>query len=175
MATTLPDDERLQAGLGVGGAAVAGVGAGAGLTRFTDLGGFDGVTGEVTGAVTGVGAPLALRQTVDMRPDGTPRTLVGEPGTLLGRVWRPSAAWGIFGGGLTGLLSVADGMLDMGMLPDDVSDFMMWHAITGVPTGVGMAAFPAEASGGGSTAARQGAGRTLREATDGQGTPQQRP
>lgn len=161
----LPDDQRVQAGLAVGGALIAGVGAGAGLTEFTDIGGREGVTTEVGGAVTGVGAPLALRRTVDVRPDGTPRTLVGEPGTLVGRVWRPSAAWGIIGGGLTGLAHVADDMLDLGLLPDDVSDFFMWHAITGVPTGVGMAAFPEEGAGGAGTA--RTSGRTLREVSGG--------
>lgn len=160
---TLPDDERLQAALGVGGALVAGVGSGAGVTRFTDIGGRQGVTTEVAGSVTGIGAPLALRRTVDIRPDGTPRTLLGEPNTLMGRVWAPSAAWGIFGGGLTGAAWLADEMLDLDMLPDDVAEFAMWHAITGVPTGVGMAAFPAASNGG----SGQSAAQTLREVATG--------
>lgn len=97
---------------------------------------------EVTGGVVGVGAPVALREFADVR-DGQAVSLIGEPGTTVGDLTRPSVAWGLGAGGLTGVLW----LMDIGGPP--FRDFYLAHALTGIPTGVAFLLLPREASGGG--------------------------
>lgn len=99
---------------------------------------------ELAGGVVGVGAPVALRETVDVR-GGQEFSLVGEQGSMLARLTRPSVAWGLGVGGVTGLLW----LMDMGGRP--LKDFYLTHSLTAIPAGAASALMPREASGGGGT------------------------
>lgn len=90
---------------------------------------------EIAGGSVGIGAPLALRETVDVRA-GQPMPLLGEPGSMLARWTRPSVAWGVGVGSLTGLLWWRD------VGGRAFQDFSLAHAVTGIPTGVGSALLP---------------------------------
>lgn len=93
---------------------------------------------EIGGGVVGVGAPVALREFADVR-NGEEVSLIDGQGEILSRLTRPSVAWGLGAGGLTGLLWA----MDVG--PRWLQDFYLTHAITGIPTGVGSALMPVEA------------------------------
>lgn len=152
-----------QATIGSAGVVGAGVGVGMGLEQF---GGrrFDGMTAEVAGGVTGVGVPVVLRETVDDEVG----PLLGESGTTLARVTKPSAAWGIGGGAATAALWWADMTVLMDRIPDGASEFFMWHAMTGIPTGVASAVL---GDGGGGELAEPGTRRRLEETGGGGGSP----
>lgn len=87
---------------------------------------------QIGGGVVGVGVPVALRETMDTEVG----PLVGEPGSMLARVSRPSSAWGLGAGGLTGLLYA------LGVGPDSLQDFYLAHSLTAIPTGAASAFLP---------------------------------
>lgn len=163
----LPDNPRVRAGLGTGAVLASGVGAGAILNRFTDVGGRESAVPQVTGFATGVGVPLVLRNTLDLRDDNTPRNLLGDPDTILGRVSRPSSAAGIGGGALAGAAWWANDVMGMDVLSERVSRFMFWSAASGITAGVGSALLPKEMGGnsGGNGGGSPQAARSLREAS----------
>lgn len=115
--------------------------------------------------MTGVGGTVSLREFVDVSQG----PLVGSPGTTVGRVTVPSAAYGIG----TGLLALG-GWWVMGR--GSLKDFLLAHGITAVPSGAVSALLPksgttttAGAGTGGRTRTRRGASARQR-AADG-GTP----
>lgn len=111
----------------------------------------------VGGGAVGVGAPAILREFADVQ-NGQPFSLLGEPGSTLFRLTRPSVAWGLGAGAATGLLW----MLSAG--PDALEDFYMAHTITALPSGALSAALPVEASGNGGGGQQQsGMPRRVRE------------
>lgn len=119
---------------------------------------------EIGGGVVGVGVPVALRETLDVR-DGQVNNLLGEPDGILGRISRPSSAWGIGVGSLTGALWA----MDVG--PQWLHDFYLTHSITGIPTGIASAAMPRSVdggSGGGSGATVSRSRRMTRQSSDGE-------
>lgn len=116
----------------------------------------------IGGAGVGVGAPATLREFVDVQ-DGQPFSIVGEPGSTLGRLSRPSVAWGLGAGTATGLLW---------WLTDDMNplnDFLFAHTVAAIPTGAASAALPKEGSGGGGGGSGQAARsqRVIREPRSG--------
>lgn len=158
----------MQAGAGSAGVIAGGTALGMGLNRFGPRR-TQRMVPEIAGATSGVGIPVVLRETVDeeMGP------LIGEEGTTLGRVGRPSAAWGIFGGLTSGAVWWVDGPLGMDVVPDTLSDFLMWYAVTGVPTGIASAALPKNSGGGAEAASEPGtssAGRSLRDVSSNSGS-----
>lgn len=90
---------------------------------------------QTVGGAVGVGAPVVLRETADVR-DGQAVTLLGEPSSALGRLTSPSAAWGLGVGALTGALW----WMDAG--GQALQDFYLAHTATGIPTGVASALLP---------------------------------
>lgn len=118
---------------------------------------------EIAGGMVGVGAPIALREFVDVQQG----PLVTGQGSMVERITMPSVVWGVGAGTVTGLLW----WMDVG--PDFLQDLYLAHTITGIPTGIASAALPKEASGGGGAAAsrstvrRSSSGRTAARATDG--------
>lgn len=103
---------------------------------------------SIGGGAVGIAAPATLREFADVQ-DGQEFTLLGDPGTTVGRLTRPSVAWGLGAGALTGVLYW------MGAGPSALEDFYLAHTVTAIPTGLVSAALPREApggSGGGSTA-----------------------
>lgn len=90
---------------------------------------------QIGGGIVGVGAPAALRETADVQVG----PLVGDPGSTLARVSRPSVAWGLGVGGLTGALWA----MDVG--PDELHDFYLAHSLTAIPTGAISALLPKQA------------------------------
>lgn len=97
----------------------------------------------VGGGAVGLGTTVGLRQFVDVQ-DGTDVAIVGQPGSLMHRLTRPSSAYGLGVGGLSGLLWV------MGVGPDWLQDLYLGHAATAIPAGAASAAVPRTAAGGGS-------------------------
>lgn len=98
----------------------------------------------IGGGGLGVAAPAALREFADVQ-DGQQFSLLGQPGSTIGRLTRPSVAWGLGMGSLTGLLWWADAG------PSMLEDFYLAHTVTAIPAGAASAALPVEApsSGGG--------------------------
>lgn len=113
----------------------------------------------IGGGVVGVGAPALLRETADVQ-NGQAFSLIGDPGSTLARVSRPSVVWGLGVGGLTGALWVAD------VGPSWLHDFYMAHAITAIPTGAVSALLPKQA-GASTAAASSRSQRALRESRPG--------
>lgn len=110
------------------------------------------------GGVTGAGATVGVREFFDLNADGTPRHLIGTPGSVVGRVGRPSALYGLG----TGTLATAGWwMTDRGM----AHDFLLAHGLTGLAAGLAMVAMPKEgtastaAAGAGAGAGRSGSSR----------------
>lgn len=110
---------------------------------------------EIGGSAVGIGLPVALRETVDV-DGGEPVSLIGDPNSLVGKWTRPSVAWGVGVGGLTGLLW----WLNMGG-DEALQDFYFAHTVTAVPTGLGSLLFPKAGTGMGDTAVS-----ALRRATE---------
>lgn len=161
----IPEDQRIRGGLALGSTVAGGTALGWATSMVTDLGGRQGVTPEVGGGVSGVGGVVALRETVDVL-GGQQTTLVGEPGTTLGRLSRPSVAWGLGGGSLGALWWGLDAMTGVDMIPDLAADFGLWWGLTGIPAGLASALMPKQpTTSGGSTAAASASRRPLREAT----------
>lgn len=113
---------------------------------------------EIGGGIVGVGVPVLLRETVDVR-DGQAFSLAGDPGSMLAKLTRPSVAYGVGAGGLTGALYLA------GIGPKMLHDFYLTHSITGVATGIGSALVPKEAAPGGGGSGATARARTLTEST----------
>lgn len=104
----------------------------------------------VGGGAVGLGTVVGLRQFVDVQ-EGATVSIVGSEGSLLARLSRPSAAYGLGVGGLSGLLWLAD------VGPNWLHDVYLGHAITSIPAGAASAAVPREpAGGGGGSGATQG-------------------
>lgn len=97
---------------------------------------------EIGGGVVGVGAPVALREFADVR-NGQEVSLIEGRGEMLARLTRPSVAWGLGVGGLSGLLWAA------GVGPRWLHEFYATHALTSIPIGAVSAAMPVTAGGGG--------------------------
>lgn len=116
---------------------------------------------EIGGGVVGVGVPVTLRETLDMQ-DGQPFALVGEPGSIEHRLTRPSVAYGLGAGSLTGLLWM------MGVGPRALEDFYLAHTLTAVSAGTISALMPKGGGNGGSTATATrgtGGGTATRQTT----------
>lgn len=109
----------------------------------------------VGGAGFGVAAPATLREFADVQ-NGQPFSLVGQPDTVVGRLTRPSVAWGLGVGTITGLL------WGLGAGPSMLQDVYLAHTLTAIPTAAASAAFPVEAmTGGTTTASGQAAGVSM--------------
>lgn len=91
----------------------------------------------IGGGAVGVGAPAVLREFADVQ-NNQPFSLIGDPGSMLHRISRPSVVWGLGVGGVSGALY----MVSAG--PEALEDFYLAHALTSIPTGVLSAIFPAE-------------------------------
>lgn len=115
----------------------------------------------VGGGAVGVAAPAALREFADLQ-DGQPFSLVGDPSSAVGRLTRPSVAYGLGMGALSGLLYLG------GIGPDTLEEFYLAHSLTALPAGAVSAALPKEASGASGAAARQ---RAMRETSTSQSGP----
>lgn len=102
----------------------------------------------VGGGAVGIGGVAGLREFADLQ-NGQPFSLVGEPGSTVGRLTRPSVAFGLGAGALTGLLYLG------GLGPNALEDFYLGHTLTAIPSGAVSAALPKEATStsNGSTAA----------------------
>lgn len=96
----------------------------------------------VGGGAVGVGGPATLREFADIQ-DGQPFSLIGDPGTTVGRLTRPSVAYGLGAGALTGVLYLG------GLGPGALEDFYLAHTLTALPAGAASAALPKEAQNGG--------------------------
>lgn len=101
---------------------------------------------EIGGGVVGVGAPVALRELADVR-DGREVSIIGEPGSLMARLTRPSVAWGLGAGSITGALWM------LGAGPRWLQDFYLTHTLTGIPSGAVSALVPRESPTGGGAGA----------------------
>lgn len=103
----------------------------------------------VGGGAIGVGATAAIREFADVQ-DGQPFSLVGDdPTSTIGRLTRPSVAYGLGAGALSGILYLG------GLGPNSLEDFYLAHTLTALPSGAISAALPKEATDGGSTASPQ--------------------
>lgn len=109
----------------------------------------------IGGGVVGVGAPALLRETMDVQ-NGQEVSLVGDPGSTLARLSRPSAAWGLGVGAVTGAL------WSMNVGPSWFQDFALAHAIAAIPTGAVSALLPKQAASAQATAQARSQ-RALRE------------
>lgn len=96
---------------------------------------------SIAGGTVGVGAPVVLRETADVR-GGEPISLLGAPGSALARATRPSVAWGVGVGSLTGALW----WMDVG--GKALQDFYLAHTVTGIPTGLASALMPKQVGSG---------------------------
>lgn len=126
---------------------------------------------EIAGGAVGIGLPVTLRETVDVR-NGQAVSLLGEPGSLLARLTSPSVSWGLGAGALTGALWWAD------VGGDTLKDFYMAHTVTAIPSGAVSALMPKEASGGGGSGqtrslTRQSTTSSTSSSTDGEKPPKQ--
>lgn len=103
----------------------------------------------VGGGGVGVAAPAALREFADVQ-NGQPFSIIGDdPTSVVGRLSRPSVAYGLVGGTLSGLLWMAD------VGPSALQEFYIGHTLTALPAGAASAALPVEGSGGGGETAQQ--------------------
>lgn len=98
----------------------------------------------VAGGTVGVGATVALRETVDERGG-----MLGKPGSLLDRLTRPSVLAGVGGGVITGALWYLDNERIYNTTPFGV-DRSFWgtHALTAISSGAASALYPKPASSG---------------------------
>lgn len=99
---------------------------------------------EIAGGAVGVGLPVALRETIDANGP-----LLSGRGQAVDTLTTPSVAWGVGVGALTGLGYLAD------VGPETLRDFMLVHAITGIPTGLGSAALMLMGNGAGTQSMTQ--------------------
>jgi hypothetical protein len=92
----------------------------------------------IVGGSVGVGTTVALREMLDEEGG-----LVGNPGTVLDRLTRPSVLAGLGGGILTGALWYLDNEGIMETTPFGV-DNMFWatHSVTATSSGAASALFP---------------------------------
>jgi len=97
----------------------------------------------VGGGALGVGMPFGLREFADVQ-DGEAFSLLGNPGSTLHKLTRPSVAYGLGMGALTGALYLVSAG------PDSLEDFYLAHSATAIPSGIASAVLPVEAPGGGS-------------------------
>lgn len=94
------------------------------------------------GGVTGVGGTVALRQTMDKKGG-----LLGDPGSLLDRLTRPSVIYGVGTGALAGGLYWMDENRRADTTPFGIDNtFWGTHALTGVTSGTVSALLPATVS-----------------------------
>lgn len=112
----------------------------------------------VGGGAVGLGSVVGLRQFVDVQ-EGATVSIVGSEGSMLARLTRPSSAYGLGVGGLSGLLWLAN------VGPNWLQDVYMGHAITAIPAGAASAAVPREPGDGGEPQAM--AQRAMRSMTGG--------
>lgn len=91
---------------------------------------------EIGGGMVGVGVPVALREFMDVSQG----PLLTGQGDIVARLTRPSVAYGLGAGAVTGALW----FMDVG--PDMANDFFLAHTATAVPTGIASAILPKEAS-----------------------------
>lgn len=104
---------------------------------------------EIGGGMVGVGAPVALREFVDVQQG----PLVTGQGDLVARATTPSVLYGLGGGALSGLLWWA------GVGPNWLEDLYLAHTVTAIPTGIASAVLP-KGSGGGGGGSAAGVRRT---------------
>lgn len=104
------------------------------------------------GGVLGVGGTVALREMFDQ--DGG---LMGDQGTLLDRVTRPSVIYGVGSGAVAGALWYLDDsrMMNTTLGPIDNSLYAT-YSLTGVSSGAASALFPVDASGSPSNGGNEG-------------------
>lgn len=95
----------------------------------------------ISGGGVAAGAVAGLREFADVQ-GGQAFSLIGEPDTVWGRVTRPSVAYGLGAGTLTGLLFA----LDAG--GDALQDFYLAHTAVALPAGAISAGLPKQGLGG---------------------------
>lgn len=125
--------------IGIGAGAAVGGGVGFGMQR----GGVDRQTSVgVGGGIAGGTTTAAVRERFDVKADGSPRTLFGDPGTPLGTLGMPSVAWGLG----TGLASLGLWWADFsGMAttaPRDMEELWLGYGLGGVAAGTVSALMP---------------------------------
>lgn len=157
----LSADQKDAVGIGAGAALGGGVGFGlnrARVDRQTAVGVGGGVAAGTTTA--------AIRERFDVAPDGTQRTLFGQPGTPLGTLGTPSVAWGLGAGALSLGLWWADFSGMMSTAPRDLEELWLGMGLGGVAAGTVSALMP-KTSGSTTTASASRGGavasRTLRQ------------
>lgn len=119
----------------------------------------------VGGGAVGLGTVVGLRQFVDVQ-EGATVSIIGSEGSMAARLTRPSTAYGLGLGGLSGILWLAD------IGPDWIQDAYLGHALTAIPAGAASAAVPVEPEGGNTasaTATRQRPVSESRPGSNGQG------
>lgn len=132
--------------VGIGAGTVLGGGVGFGLDRArVDRQTAVGVGGGVAAGTT----TAAIRERFDVAPDGTQRTLFGQPGTPLGTLGTPSVAWGLGTGALSLGLWWADFAGMATTAPRDLEELWLGMGLGGVAAGTVSALMPKT---GGSTA-----------------------
>lgn len=148
---------------------IGGAGVGAGVAFGLDKAGIsDAVSAGVGGGVMAGGTTAAIRERLDVADDGSQRTLVGDPGTVLGTATMPSVAWGVGTGVVSLGLWWADVSGMMTTAPMDLEELWLGYGLGGVAAGTASAALPKQAAGTASGSA-SGQTRTLKEAASGGG------
>lgn len=142
--------------VGIGAGTVLGGGVGFGLDRArVDRQTAVGVGGGVAAGTT----TAAIRERFDVAPDGTQRTLFGQPGTPLGTLGTPSVAWGLGTGALSLGLWWADFAGMATTAPRDLEELWLGMGLGGVAAGTVSALMPKTS---GSTATATGGSATTR-------------